>query len=85
MTLTPIMTYLRELPVGTRGWIVGYDKAFRGYQGKLLAMGLTPGTTFTVLDRSVLLHCVQIDGQDIPLTLLKQEADALCVEALEDS
>jgi ferrous iron transport protein A len=33
-----VKTYLRELSLGATGYIVGYDKIFRGYQGRLLSM-----------------------------------------------
>ena len=39
---------LRHLKVGSAGRILGYDCPHRGYRKRLLAMGLTPGTEFTV-------------------------------------
>ncbi len=77
-------TYLRELPVGTRGRVVGYEKAYRGYKGKLLSMGLTPGTEFTVIRHAPLGDPVQIEVRGFKLSLRKQEADALCVEEVGD-
>ncbi|MBF2019301.1 MAG: ferrous iron transport protein A [Hydrococcus sp. C42_A2020_068] len=78
------ITYLRDLPVGTRGRVVGYDKAFRGYIGKLLSMGLAPGTEFTAIRRSFLGYPLQIEVGGSLLDLCKPEADALCIEAIED-
>ena len=74
-------TYLRDLPVGARGYVVGFDRVFLGYTGKLLAMGLKPGTVFTVLCHAF-SHLVEIEGQGL-ISLQKQEADALCVEEVE--
>ena len=74
-------TYLRDLPVGARGYVVGFDRVFLGYTGKLVAMGLKPGTVFTVL-RHAFSHLVEIEGQGL-ISLQKQEADALCVEEVE--
>ena len=74
-------TYLRDLPVGARGYVVGFDRVFLGYAGKLVAMGLKPGTVFTVL-RHAFSHLVEIEGQGL-ISLQKQEADALCVEEVE--
>lgn len=79
-----ISTYLRDMPVRTKVRIVGYDKAFRGYVGKLLSMGLTPGTEFTVLRYAFLNHLVQIEVQGTILSLRKPEMDALCIEQVEE-
>lgn len=77
-------TYLRELPVGTKGRVVGYEKAYRGYKGKLLSMGLTPGTEFIVIRHAPLGDPVEIEVRGFKLSLRKQEADALCVEEVDD-
>ncbi|NJO94276.1 MAG: ferrous iron transport protein A [Hydrococcus sp. RM1_1_31] len=78
------MTYLHEFPVGTKGRIVGYDKVFSGYTGKLLSMGLMPGTIFTVIRHAFLNHPLQIEVGGNLFNLRKPEADALCVEEIED-
>lgn len=77
-------TYLQDLPVGTKGCVVGYDKAFSGYRGKLLSMGLMPGTKFTVIRQASFNYPIQIEVQGLQLNLLKQEAAALCVEEVGD-
>ena len=77
-------THLRDLPVGARGCVVGYDRAFLGYMGKLLAMGLQPGTAFTVIRHALFGHLVEIEVQGVTLSLRKPEADALCVEEVEE-
>ncbi|NEO25509.1 MAG: ferrous iron transport protein A [Kamptonema sp. SIO4C4] len=77
-------TYLRELPVGTMGCVVGYDKARRGYKGKLLSMGLTPGTPFKVIRVAPLGDPIEIELRGFHLSLRKYEADALVVEPLEN-
>lgn len=76
-------TYLREMTVGTVGQVVGYDKALRGYKGKLLAMGLTPGTQFTIVRVAPEGDPIEIQLRGFPLSLRKQEADALVVEEVE--
>ncbi|MDJ0579550.1 FeoA family protein [Crocosphaera sp.] len=78
-----VNTYLRELSVGAIGYIVGYDKVFKGYQGKLLSMGLTPGTQFMII-RQASQNCpiiLEIQGNLIGLN--QPEADALCVEEVD--
>ncbi|MGH2414191.1 MAG: FeoA family protein [Microcystaceae cyanobacterium] len=79
-----ITTHLRDLPVGTKGCVVGYDKAFSGYIGKLLSMGLMPGTEFIVICHAPFDYSEQIEVQGFKLKLRKQEADALCVEEVEE-
>lgn len=73
-------TCLREMTQGSQGRIIGYDKAKRGYKGKLLSMGLTPGTKFTVIRVAPLGDPVEILVRGFHLSLRKQEADALVVE-----
>ncbi len=81
---TNTSTHLRDLPVGARGRVVGYERAFRGYKGKLLSMGLTPGTEFTVIRHAPLGDPVEIEVRGFKLSLRKQEAEALCVEEVGD-
>ncbi|MDB9312210.1 FeoA family protein [Spirulina sp. CS-785/01] len=76
-------TYLRELPVGSMGCVVGYDQARRGYKGKLLSMGLTPGTPFKVVRVAPLGDPIEIELRGFHLSLRKYEADALVVEPLD--
>jgi ferrous iron transport protein A len=75
MTIT-----LRELTVGEKGTVVGFDKGNRAYRQKLLAMGLTPGTEFTVTRYAPLGDPVEIQVRGFALSLRKNEADALLVE-----
>lgn len=73
-------TYLREMTQGSQGRIIGYEKARGGYKGKLLSMGLTPGTKFTVIRVAPLGDPVEILVRGFHLSLRKQEADALIIE-----
>ena len=79
---TQSRSYLREMPVGTVGQVLGYDKVRGGYKGKLLSMGLTPKTQFTVIRVAPLGDPVEIEVSGFNLSLRKQEADALIVEAV---
>ena len=40
---------LCDMKQGDRGRVVGFHKSFLPYQKKLLSMGLTPGTEFTLM------------------------------------
>ncbi|MEM9538333.1 MAG: FeoA family protein [Cyanobacteria bacterium P01_E01_bin.42] len=71
---------LRDMTPGSTGRVLGYEKAYRGYRGKLLSMGLTPGTEFTVIRVAPLGDPVEINVRGFYLSLRKQEADALIVE-----
>ncbi|BDA71230.1 hypothetical protein RIVM261_001260 [Rivularia sp. IAM M-261] len=74
--------HLENLAVGCSGRVVGYEKAARGYKGKLLAMGLTPGTEFTVTRHAPLGDPVEIQVRNFKLSLRKNEANALFVEEI---
>ena len=81
---TQSRTYLREMPVGTIGKVLGYEKTMGGYKGKLLSMGLTPKTQFKVIQVPSLGDPVVIEVQEFNLSLRKQEADALIFEIVEE-
>ncbi len=74
--------HLRDLAVGCTGRVVGYEKAARGYKGKLLAMGLTPGTEFTITRYAPLGDPVEILVRGFKLSLRSYEANALFVEEM---
>jgi len=71
---------LGTLEVGQSGRILGYEPGGRAYRGKLLSMGLTPGTHFTVTRQAPLGDPVEIEVRGDKLSLRKGEAAALQVE-----
>jgi len=71
---------LGELGVGERGRVVALAKGERTYREKLLAMGLTPGTEFTVARLAPLGDPVEITVRGFSMTLRKREAEMLSVE-----
>ena len=71
---------LGQMAVGEAGKVVGFDKSNRAYRQKLLAMGLTPGTEFTVVRYAPLGDPVEIRVRGFALSLRKDEANALLVE-----
>ena len=75
-------TLLREMPEGTKGRVVSYNKVLRGYKKKLLSMGMTPGVEFTIIRVAPLGDPVEILVRDFHLSLRKEEADALVVEKI---
>jgi ferrous iron transport protein A len=74
---------LGDLAVGAIGRVIGYEKTARGYKGKLLAMGLTPGTEFTVTRHAPLGDPVEILLRGFKLSLRKDEAKTLLVEEVK--
>lgn len=87
VTETPNMTTstltLGALAVGQSGRIHGYEPGCRAYRGKLLSMGLTPGTHFTVTRQAPMGDPVEIEVRGFKLSLRRGEAAALRVETLE--
>jgi len=73
---------LKNLLVGDLGKIVGFDKSGKAYRKRLLAMGLTPGTEFSVTRFAPLGDPVEIKLRGFSLTLRKDEASVLLIEKL---
>ncbi|MBE9141453.1 ferrous iron transport protein A [Nodosilinea sp. LEGE 07088] len=71
---------LGALAVGQSGHIVGYENAHSAYREKLLSMGLTPGTHFTVTRQAPMGDPIEIEVRGYKLSLRKGEAAALKVE-----
>jgi ferrous iron transport protein A len=74
--------FLRDMRVGQAGKVLGIRKGDAVYRQKLLAMGLTPGTRFSVTRLAPLGDPVEIRVRGFALSLRKDEADALMVEAV---
>ena len=74
---------LGELAVGDHGKVVAYDKSARAYRKRLMAMGLTPGTEFSVVRCAPLGDPVEIKVRGYALSLRKHEAAAVLVERSE--
>lgn len=79
-----VCTNIRELSLGSVGTIVGYDKAYGGYVGKLIALGLTPGTKFVVLDSATKKDSVVMLLSEKIIELSKPETNALCIEEIPE-
>ena len=74
---------LRDLAVGQHGRVVGFQQAAQAYKRKLLAMGLTPGTEFTVVRYAPLGDPIEILVRGFHLSLRQDEAGALQVEEID--
>ena len=71
---------LRDMEIGEKGKVYGYAKGATVYREKLLAMGLTRGTEFSVERIAPMGDPVEIQVRGFALTLRKNEASALMVE-----
>lgn len=78
----PAPLHLGALPVGQSGRIIAYEKGMRSYREKLLSMGLTPGTEFTVTRQAPMGDPIEIKVRGFKLSLRKGEAAALQVEVI---
>lgn len=73
---------LAALGVGQRGRIVGFERGrSSAYRQRLLSMGLTPGTEFEVTRMAPLGDPVEIRVRGFDLSLRKDEAEILKIEA----
>ncbi len=70
---------LKDLSAGDSAEVAGYAPGEAGYRDRLLAMGLTRGTSFTVVRIAPLGDPVEIDVRGFSLSLRKAEADVLLV------
>jgi ferrous iron transport protein A len=73
---------LKNLATGDSGRVVGFDKTSKAYRKKLLAMGLTPGTEFSVTRFAPMGDPIEIKLRGFSLTLRKDEASVLLIEKL---
>jgi len=71
---------LKDLSTGDKGRVTGFNKQGRVYRKRLLAMGLTPGTEFSIVRFAPLGDPVEITLRGFSLTLRKDEADILSIE-----
>jgi ferrous iron transport protein A len=72
----------KNLKVGDLGKIVGFEQTGKAYRKRLLAMGLTPGTEFSVTRFAPMGDPVEIKLRGFSLTLRKDEAEILLIEKL---
>lgn len=75
-----MMLSLKNLHIGDFAKIVGFEPGGRPYRKKLLAMGLTPGTEFSIIRFAPMGDPVEIKLRGFNLTLRKAEADVLKIE-----
>ncbi|GJM07501.1 MAG: iron transporter FeoA [marine bacterium B5-7] len=71
---------INQLKCGESATIQGFDGGASAYRQQLLAMGLTPGTSFRLTKIAPLGDPIEIHVRDYDLTLRKHEAAILNLE-----
>ncbi|AWM81204.1 ferrous iron transport protein A [Gammaproteobacteria bacterium ESL0073] len=74
------MGFITDLKVGCKAKIVSFAKGNKVYRQKLLTMGLTPGTEFTLTRLAPMGDPVEINVRGFALSLRKDEAAMLIIE-----
>ena len=73
-----------DLKPGEKGRVVSFGTCDRLYRQRLLAMGLTIGSTFHVLRKAPLGDPFHIEIRGSSLSLRKKEADDLEIERVDE-
>ena len=68
---------LGELKAGESGTVTAFPEGGNAYRRKLLAMGLTPGTRFTVSRVAPLGDPIQLQVRGFQLSVRRHEATAV--------
>lgn len=76
------MSNFKELLIGEKAEIIGYDPAEKSYRQKLLSMGLTRGTVFALTKVAPLGDPVEIEIRGYKLSLRKNEANVLKIKKM---
>ncbi|MCG8454045.1 MAG: ferrous iron transport protein A [Spirochaetales bacterium] len=77
------MTNFTSLTVGETAEVVGYDPTEKSYRRKLLSMGLTKGTSFTLTKVAPMGDPVEIEVRGFKLSLRKNEANVLQIRKVK--
>jgi ferrous iron transport protein A len=72
-----------ELKVGDKARVIALGKGDKVYRHRLIAMGLIPGTEFTVSRMAPLGDPIEISIRGFALSLRKYEANILRIEEVK--
>lgn len=73
---------ISDLKIGNKARVVSVGVGDRVYRQRLIAMGLIPGTEFTVLRMAPLGDPIEILLRGYALSLRKREANLLHIETI---
>ena len=68
---------------GEQAEVVGFEQGSKPYRDRLLSMGLTKGTVFSLKKIAPLGDPVEIEVRGFNLSLRKKEADALRIRGTQ--
>jgi len=74
------METVKDLLPGDRARITGFKPGEEGYRSRLLSMGLTKNTEFTLVKVAPLGDPVELELRGFKLSLRKAEAEVLQIE-----
>ncbi len=74
------MTTITDLIIGDTAKVLSFKEGGSAYRQKLIALGLTPGTSFVVSRMAPLGDPVEITLRGFSLSLRKKEAAVIVVE-----
>jgi Fe2+ transport system protein FeoA len=74
---------VNELKVGNKASIIGFKQGNPQYRQRLIAMGLIPGTQFTVSRMAPLGDPIEILVRGYALSLRKHEATLLNIQEID--
>jgi ferrous iron transport protein A len=73
----------KDLPVGSSAKVVSFGSLGSAYRNRLMSLGLTPGTDFTVQHVAPLGDPIDIRVRGFHLSLRRDEAGSMQVECSE--
>lgn len=73
---------ISELSVGQSARVTAYQAGDSAYRQRLIALGLIPGTEFTLVRAAPLGDPIEIEFRGFALSLRKHEANILSVEEI---
>ncbi len=76
------MESFKNLMIGDQAEVIGYNNSEKAYRRKLLAMGLTRGTVFTLTKVAPLGDPVEIAVRGYRLSMRKDEANILKIRKI---
>ncbi len=71
-----------DLKIGQQARVTGFGSGDKVYRQRLIAMGIIPGTEFTVSRMAPLGDPIEIQVRGFALSLRKTEADMVEIEAV---
>jgi ferrous iron transport protein A len=74
---------IKDLKVGDKAVVSGYEKGNSEYRTKLLSMGLTRGVEFTLTKIAPMGDPVELEVRGFSLSLRKSEAEVLILGEVE--